>query len=174
VTLYSELGFGTTLKSYFPRVDDQAPVNHTGEFAVPLTRGTETILLVEDDAGVRRLTQRILLDAGYKVVAARSGREALSIMKEQRPDIDIVLTDVIMPEMGGREMIDRLRERFPDILAIYMSGYTDDDILRRGMLDPSMEFLQKPFTATALTQLLRRVLDERTGTTTIVMRSPEK
>lgn len=172
VTLYSEVGLGTTIKVYFPRVDEAAAVSHPGEFQAPLVGGTETVLLVEDDAAVRRLTQRILLDAGYKVLAARSGPEALEMMDSAGRAVDLVLTDVVMPELGGRELVDRLRLVSPDIAAIYMSGYTDDDMLRRGMLDPSMEFLQKPFTAAALTKLLRTVLDGRTGTRTIVMKSP--
>lgn len=173
VTLYSELGVGTTIKSYFPRVDETARASDTSEFPVPPSRGTETILLVEDDPGVRRLTHRILLEAGFSVIPARSGKEALDLLKGEKGRIELILTDVIMPEMGGRELVDRVRAISPDISAIYMSGYTDDDILRRGMLDPSMEFLQKPFTAAALTRLLRKVLDNRTGTRTIVMRSKQ-
>ena len=171
VSLYSEPGMGTSIKSYFPSVDEVAVVSHTGEWQIPLTPGTETVLLVEDDAGVRRLTQRILVDAGYKVIPARSGQEALELMRTRIRSVDIILTDVVMPEMGGRELVDHLRELAPDISAVYMSGYTDDDILRRGMLDPSMEFLQKPFTAAALTMLLRKVLDGRGNTKTTVISS---
>lgn len=171
VSLYSEPGIGTSIKSYFPSVDEVAAASTTGEWQIPLTRGTETVLLVEDDAGVRRLTHRILLDAGYKVITARSGQEALELMRTRIRSVDIVLTDVVMPEMGGRELVEHLRELAPDIRAVYMSGYTDDDILRRGMLDPSMEFLQKPFTAAALTRLLRNVLDGKTVTKTVVIRS---
>jgi two-component system cell cycle sensor histidine kinase/response regulator CckA len=160
LALYSEVGEGTTVKCYFPRVDEVVTVSHTGEFNIPLTRGTERVLLVEDDAGVRRLAQRILLDAGYNVLSARSGQEALDIMTGGKV-VDIVLTDVVMPEMGGRELVGRLLEIAPEIVAVYMSGYTDDDILRRGMLDPSRAFLQKPFTASALTQIIRKTLDGR-------------
>ena len=124
--------------------------------------GSETILLVEDDTAVRDLAQRILAMRGYKVLPARDGADALRIASVSETPIDLVVTDVVMPGMNGREFVEALHGRTPGIPALYMSGYTNDDTIRRGLKDSSVAFLQKPFTAKrakSLARLVRSVLD---------------
>jgi nitrogen-specific signal transduction histidine kinase/CheY-like chemotaxis protein len=162
VWIYSEPDHGTTLKLYFPEVSSSAAFA-TVEPRVASTetrRGSETILLVEDEEAVRSLTSRILKKQGYRVMAAQHGREAMEIAAKEEGRIDLVLTDVVMPGMNGRGLVERLTGIRPRIKSLYMSGYTDDDIIRRGFIEPSKSFLQKPFTSDALLQTVRKVLDE--------------
>ncbi len=163
VWIYSELGLGTTIKAYFPEVTGGAAFT-SGDGSSPALadaeRGSETILLVEDEEAVRGLASRILERQGYKVLTAGNGRDAMEIATSEASRIHLVLTDVVMPGMNGRSLVERLKAVRPRIKSLYMSGYTDDDIIRRGIVDPSRAFLQKPFTAIALTQMVRRVLDE--------------
>ncbi|MBC7788853.1 MAG: response regulator, partial [Anaerolineae bacterium] len=121
--------------------------------------GSETILLVEDENSVLAITQRILQMRGYKVLPAHSSAEALRIASVPNQQIDLVVTDVVMPGMNGREFVEALHVHAPGIPVLYMSGYTDDDIIRRGLMDSSVAFLQKPFTARSLARLVRSVLD---------------
>jgi two-component system, cell cycle sensor histidine kinase and response regulator CckA len=162
VWIYSEPGQGTTLKLYFPEVSAAAAFK-TGEYKVAskeAARGSETILLVEDEDAVRGLTSRILQKQGYRVIVAQHGREAMDIATREEGRIDLVLTDIVMPGMNGRGLVERLAGIRPRIKSLYMSGYTDDDIIRRGFIEPSKSFLQKPFTSDALLQTVRKVLDE--------------
>jgi len=162
VWIYSEPGHGTTLKLYFPEVSSGAAFK-TGEYKIMAkeqARGSETILLVEDEDAVRGLTSRILEKQGYRVIAAQHGREAMDIATKEEGHIDLVLTDIVMPGMNGRGLVERLAGIRPRIKSLYMSGYTDDDIVRRGFIEPSKSFLQKPFTSEALLQTVRKVLDE--------------
>ena len=162
VWIYSEPGHGTTLKLYFPEVSSSAAFK-TGEYKIVANeqaRGSETILLVEDEAAVRGLTSRILEKQGYRVIVAQHGREAMDIATKEEGRIDLVLTDIVMPGMNGRGLVERLAGIRPRIKSLYMSGYTDDDIIRRGFIEPSKSFLQKPFTSDALLQTVRKVLDE--------------
>ncbi len=162
VWIYSEPGHGTTLKLYFPEVSSAAAFK-TGEYKIvpkPHARGSETILLVEDEEAVRGLTSRILEKQGYRVIPAQHGREAMDIATKEEGHIDLVLTDIVMPGMNGRGLVERLAGIRPRIKSLYMSGYTDDDIVRRGFIEPSKSFLQKPFTSEALLQTVRKVLDE--------------
>ncbi|HYU52809.1 MAG TPA: PAS domain S-box protein, partial [Gemmatimonadaceae bacterium] len=162
VWIYSEPGQGTTLKLYFPEVSAAAAFK-TGEYTVAAkeaARGSETILLVEDEDAVRGLTSRILEKQGYRVIVAQHGREAMDIATREEGRIDLVLTDIVMPGMNGRGLVERLAGIRPRIKSLYMSGYTDDDIIRRGFIEPSKSFLQKPFTSDALLQTVRKVLDE--------------
>jgi two-component system cell cycle sensor histidine kinase/response regulator CckA len=162
VWIYSEPGLGTTLKLYFPEVSSAAAFK-TGEYKIlpkEHARGSETILLVEDEDAVRGLTSRILEKQGYRVIAAQHGREAMDIATKEEGHIDLVLTDIVMPGMNGRGLVERLAGIRPRIKSLYMSGYTDDDIVRRGFIEPSKSFLQKPFTSEALLQTVRKVLDE--------------
>jgi PAS domain S-box-containing protein len=174
VWAYSEPGQGTAFKIYLPRVD--APVESSprsardgrggltpaATTAVGVTparsEGSETILLVEDEDAVRQVVRRILTRYGYTVLAASDGREALRIAEEHGGPIQLLVTDVVMPEMGGRELADRLLALRPSLRVLFTSGYTDDDILRRGVLLPGTAFLQKPFTADRITQKVREVL----------------
>ncbi|HKC80225.1 MAG TPA: PAS domain S-box protein [Gemmatimonadaceae bacterium] len=162
VWIYSEPDLGTTVKLYFPEVSSSAAFA-TVEPRLASTetkRGSETILLVEDEEAVRSLTSRILKKQGYRVMAAQHGREAMEIAAREEGRIDLVLTDVVMPGMNGRGLVERLTGIRPRIKSLYMSGYTDDDIIRRGFIEPSKSFLQKPFTSEALLQTVRKVLDE--------------
>ena len=162
VWIYSEPGHGTTLKLYFPEVSSAAAFK-TGEYKIVAkehARGSETILLVEDEEAVRGLTSRILEKQGYRVIPAQHGREAMDIATKEEGHIDLVLTDIVMPGMNGRGLVERLAGIRPHIKSLYMSGYTDDDIVRRGFIEPSKSFLQKPFTSEALLQTVRKVLDE--------------
>ncbi|MEO8580442.1 MAG: PAS domain S-box protein [Gemmatimonadales bacterium] len=164
VWAYSEPGLGTTLKIYFPEVSSKAAFsNGEVEYKVtgaPPPRGSETILLVEDEESVRGLTLRILQKQGYRVIPAQHGREAMDIATKEEGRIDLVLTDIVMPGMNGRGLVERLVGIRPRIKSLYMSGYTDDDIIRRGFIEPSKSFLQKPFTSEALLLTVRKVLDE--------------
>jgi CheY-like chemotaxis protein len=162
VWIYSEPGHGTALKLYFPEVSSAAAFE-TGEYkaaAKEAARGSETILLVEDEEAVRGLASRILERQGYRVIPAQHGREAMDIATREEGRIDLVLTDIVMPGMNGRGLVERLAAIRPRIKSLYMSGYTDDDIIRRGFIEPSKSFLQKPFTSDALLQTVRKVLDE--------------
>jgi PAS domain S-box-containing protein len=161
VYIYSEQGRGTTLKLYFPEVSAAAAFATT-EHRVASThieRGSETILLVEDEEAVRALTSRILQKQGYRVIEAQHGREAMDIATSEEGHIDLVLTDIVMPGINGRGLVERLTGIRPRIKSLFMSGYTDDDIVRRGFIEPSKAFLQKPFTSDSLLQTVRKVLD---------------
>ncbi len=162
VWIYSEPGHGTSVKLYFPEVS-AATAFQPGEYkpaAVEASRGSETILVVEDEPAVRGLTTRILEKQGYRVLSAQHGREAMDIATKEVGNIDLVLTDIVMPGMNGRGLVERLAGIRPRMKSLYMSGYTDDDIIRRGFIEPSKSFLQKPFTSEALLQTVRKVLDE--------------
>jgi PAS domain S-box-containing protein len=162
VWIYSEPGLGTALKLYFPEVSAAAafaPAEYKPS-AKEAARGSETILLVEDEPAVRGLASRILEKQGYRVLPAQHGREAMDIASKEQGKIDLVLTDIVMPGMNGRGLVERLAGIRPTMKSLYMSGYTDDDIIRRGFIEPSKSFLQKPFTSEALLQTVRKVLDE--------------
>jgi PAS domain S-box-containing protein len=157
VWVYSEPGRGTTFKIYLPRVDAVA-APRAARTAPELRRGTETVLLVEDEEGVRELTREILEENGYKVVSARDGREALRLSEASDEPIQLLLTDVVMPHMGGRELADRLAPAQPQMRVLFMSGYTDDAILHHGVLDRGTALIEKPFTTEALTNKIRETL----------------
>lgn len=154
---YSEPGAGTTIKVYLPRTDDI--VQNQAVVAAPLRRASETVLLVEDEESVRLVTRTVLERAGYRVLEAKSGGDALLICEQHAATIHLLLTDVIMPRMSGRVLAERLSSLRPAMRIIYMSGYTDDSIVRHGVLDSDVMFLQKPITPDALLRKLRDVLD---------------
>jgi CheY-like chemotaxis protein len=159
VWVYSEPGKGTTFKVYLPRVEEGAQYYREQEPAAEVPRGTETILLVEDAEMVRNLTREVLENCGYDVIEASNGKRALSICKNRTEPIDLLLTDVVMPEMSGRELADRLVGLHPEMQVLYMSGYTQDAIVHRGTLDEGTNFIQKPFSPDALARKVRIVLD---------------
>jgi PAS domain S-box-containing protein len=156
---YSEVGQGTTFKVYLPRVDEvpAVAVSVAGENGT--LSGTETILVVEDEKIVQGVTRRILEARGYQVLAADGGPQALTIAEEHPGPIPLLITDVVMPEMSGRDLASRLLEIRPATRVIYVSGYTDDMIVQHGVLEPGVQFLQKPFTPRALAKKVRTVLD---------------
>lgn len=159
VTVYSEPGHGSTFKVYFPLAQEAAERAEPKPAAAPLPSGSETILLVEDEEVVRELGRRILDMHGYRVLAARNGREALAICEAHGDSIAALVTDVIMPEMSGRALAERLAERWPGVRVLYLSGYTSGAIAQHGVLEPGVEFLQKPFSPAALARRVREVLD---------------
>jgi signal transduction histidine kinase len=165
ITVDSEAGRGTTLRIYLPRVEGTAVVSGRTTSSSLSPVGTETILLVEDEAGVRRLSLTVLETQGYVVLQAASGDMALQVARSETGPIHLVVTDIVMPGMSGRELWDRLRVLRPDSRVLFMSGYTDDAIARHGVLEPGIAFLQKPFTPFSLAQKVREVLDagESTG-----------
>jgi PAS domain S-box-containing protein len=158
ISVYSEVGRGTSFKIYLPQVTEAADTDRPGPTAVS-SSGTETILLVEDNAGLRKLATRVLKPAGYTVLEAASGEEALAVLAGRDAPVHLLLTDVVMPGMGGRELVERLAETWPEMKVLYMSGYTSDVMVRHGVLEGQMSFLNKPFTAAALLRTIREVLD---------------
>jgi signal transduction histidine kinase len=165
ITVNSEAGRGTTFRIYLPRVEGAAVVPGRAASSSLSPTGTETILLVEDEAGVRKLSLTVLEAQGYVVLEAASGDMALKVARSEAAPIHLVVTDVVMPGMSGRELWDRLRVLRPETRVLFMSGYTDDAIARHGVLEPGLAFLPKPFTPFSLAQKVREVLDagEPTG-----------
>ena len=157
VWVYSEPGHGTTLKIYLPRVNEAPPDLPHGRSPEAL-HGTETILLAEDSAGVRAVAREVLQRNGYAVIQASDGRAALELAAAHSGPIHLLVTDVIMPGMSGRQLADRLRDERPELKVLFVSGYTDDAIIRHGILEPGIAFLQKPFTPDALARKVREVL----------------
>jgi PAS domain S-box-containing protein len=158
IDVYSEPGVGTTFKVYLPATDSRdTTVAAPTEGRPP--RGSETVLLVEDEPAVREMTQAALQRQGYTVLPAASGAEALQIARANSGAINVVLTDVVMPGMSGPQLVERLREEHPHLVALFMSGYTSDAVLRHGIETGEADFLQKPFSTSALAAKLRQVLD---------------
>jgi PAS domain S-box-containing protein len=158
IRCYSEPGLGTTFRIYLPRSASapaspaELPVRAAG------SPGTETILLVEDEDHVRAVASRILRRNGYTVLEARTGPEALQLWRERSPTVDLVVTDMVMPEMGGRELARHVRRERPDVPLLFMSGYTEDGAFQRGVLQPGESYLEKPFGEEGLTRMVRRAL----------------
>jgi CheY-like chemotaxis protein len=161
IWLDSEVGVGTTFNVYLPCIDEDAQKeNEKDEILVP--KGQETILIVEDEDMVRSLTSAMLEECGYRVIEARSGVEALEIIKNQNCAVDLVMTDIVMPQMGGRELAERLAADCPDLRMLFTSGYTDDEIVRHEVIKEETNFIQKPFTFDALAHKVRECLDGAT------------
>jgi PAS domain S-box-containing protein len=160
IWVYSELGVGSTFKVYLPQVDAPAEAvsTHPGGRR---TVGSETILVVEDEDGVRALVRKFLERSGYKVLEASNGDQALGIVQEHGHGIDLLLTDVVLPRMSGSELARRLADIAPRTRVLYMSGYTDDAIVHHGVLSAGAAFVQKPFTADVLGRKIREILDSQ-------------
>ena len=159
VRVASEPGEGTTVKVYLPRLEAGAEEDPAPGVA-DASRGSETVLVAEDEDSVRELLRKILTEFGYSVLTARHGRDAVMLAGEAAADIDLLITDVVMPEMSGRELVRTLRGRRPDLKVLYVSGYTDDEVLRRGISGQEVAFLRKPFAAEELVRRVRALLDE--------------
>jgi PAS domain S-box-containing protein len=162
IEVESVLGLGTTFRISLPGARDSARVQAPEPAVAGPGRGAETVLLVEDEEAVRKLVCDILAGYGYRVLDAADGRAALALHERHGRDIAMLLTDVVMPQMSGRTLAERLRARQPDLKVLYMSGYTDDVIGNHGVLDSQMAYLQKPFTPDALAHKVREVLDAPT------------
>ncbi|MDB4892035.1 MAG: domain S-box protein [Gemmatimonadetes bacterium] len=161
IDVQSTLGKGTTFTVYIPQHDEPAELLASGTLTTLAPRGDETVLLVEDEEAVRALASRILERHGYTVLEARNGRDALAVVARHSGAIDLLLTDVVMPEMSGKQLAEALVARDATLRVLFVSGYTDGDISRRGELDRCTAFLQKPFTAGGLLSRVREVLDGR-------------
>ncbi|MEO8348638.1 MAG: PAS domain S-box protein [Acidobacteriota bacterium] len=161
IWVYTEPGRGTSFKVYLPRVSAPAEPLSAAEAAPVSVGGAETILLVEDEESVRALSRKILESKGYRVLEAADGAQAVELALG-RP-IDLLLTDMVLPGMGGREIAARIHDTHPRAKVLYTSGYTDDVIVRRGLMERGAAFLEKPFTPTVLARKVREVLDQRSG-----------
>ena len=159
IEVYSEVGIGTTFKIYLPRVEEVAVEPEEDGRPADLPGGTETVLLVEDEDTVRSLGVRILKDLGYRILQARNGDEALALATGYGERIDLLLTDVVMPGMSGKELATRLAPHRPETKVLFTSGYTDDAIVNHGVLDEGVSFIGKPYTPVALARKVREVLD---------------
>jgi PAS domain S-box-containing protein len=158
IRVYSEPGKGTTFRIYFPRVEAAAQPSSATSAAATLLRGTETVLLVEDEPGLRTLARECLEDHGYTVLEAADGKAALALARQHSAPIQLLLTDVIMPGMSGRELADHLSRERPEIRVVYMSGYANDLVAQHGALDPETILLEKPFTLQVLLAKVHQAL----------------
>ncbi len=161
IEVYSEVGKGTTFKLYLPRVYQPREEFERKAAGAEMPRGSETILIVEDEPMVREPVRNTLSRLGYYVLVASNGPEALSVAQEHSGKIDLLLTDVVMPGMNGRELADKLRESRPATKVLFTSGYTENVIVHQGVLDPDVNFISKPHTPPALARKIREVLDHR-------------
>jgi len=159
VWIRSEVGLGTTFKVYFPQVDEKVIPQEAGEPQRALARGSETILLVEDEERVRSLVHSVLEASGYEVLAAQHGQEALAVLKRHPSPVQLLVTDVVLPEMSGPELVAQLAPLYRELKVLYMSGYTEDAVQLSGLLSPGVAYLQKPFTPEKLTHRVREILD---------------
>ncbi len=160
VAVYSEPGRGTTFKVFLPASDERVVKQHPARAIDQVPRGTETVMLCEDNIMVRRMTKTLLESAGYTVIAAADGEHAIELAKHQEKPIDMLITDVIMPGMDGKRLADTLRSTHPGLRSLFVSGYTADVIAHHGVLDENVTFLQKPFSRSDLLRRMREVLDE--------------
>jgi len=156
----SEPGKGTTFKIYLPQAEGAEQILEMMPAEPAAMCGMETVLVVEDDEPVRRLVCKTLTFCGYDVLEARDPNDALRLASDHRENLRLLLTDVIMPGMNGKELYKKTVAIHPDIEVLFMSGYTDDVIAQHGILDEGINFLQKPFTVQNLTQKVRQVLDD--------------
>ncbi len=159
VTVTSEPGRGAKFTVYLPSINGAPVAQATPTVVAGLASGSETILLVEDEPGVRAIGRELLEMNGYKVLEAENGVDALQVAERNPGPIDLLISDVIMPQMGGRELAERLSALRPGLRILFVSGFTDDTISRHGVLDPGVAFLQKPFTLETLSQKVRQILD---------------
>jgi two-component system, cell cycle sensor histidine kinase and response regulator CckA len=159
VEVYSEPGTGSSVKVYLPRIDQKATIEREGRRKQSPLKGNETILLVEDDEMVRNLVRETLEREGYKIIDSADPVEAQRLAEDFRGKIQLLITDVVMPRLSGKELARTLTQRRPDVKVLYMSGYTDSAIVNSGILQREVAFLQKPFTPAALSNKVREVLE---------------
>lgn len=159
----SKPGQGTTFRIYLPKVEAEEPYAKEERIEPQNLEGYETILLAEDEDSARKMMRTILYGYGYRVLEAQDGKEALRISEQHEGPIHLLLTDVVMPEMNGRELAERLQPIYPKMQVLYVSGYTDNVIVRNGVLEPGVPFIQKPFSQKALISKVREILDSSPG-----------
>ncbi|HKI74125.1 MAG TPA: response regulator, partial [Pseudomonadales bacterium] len=159
ISVLSEPGHGTTIKVFLPCASEPQTTAADDSSAVTVHDGDETLLLVEDEEFVRRFTAQLLTARGYRVIVAATPAEALELAGEHLEDIDLIVTDVVMPGMSGGQLVRQLKESKPGLSVIFISGYSEDEVIHRGLANSRMHFLQKPFTPIDLTRLVREVLD---------------
>jgi CheY-like chemotaxis protein len=160
IAVESSPGEGATFNILLPRVDNEPCENCLQQELPDLSPGTETVLLVEDDDPVRDLAREILEMNGYTVLEASNGVEAMKIVESRSGEFDLLVTDLVMPMLGGRELAQQVSSRLPDLPVLFLSGYTDGAVLNEGTLAARRHFLQKPFTPASLADKVRRALDE--------------
>jgi CheY-like chemotaxis protein len=161
IWVYSEPGKGATFKIYLPRVDEplgEVVRDRAAEGGIP--RGSETILIVEDDDDVREVAVQILRTQGYRVLETSNGSDALQHSEHEAGPIHLMVTDVVMPGMNGPDLAKRLNPLHPEMRVLYVSGYTDDAIVHHGVLEEGVNYIQKPFTVEGLARKVREVLDQ--------------
>jgi PAS domain S-box-containing protein len=159
ISVYSEPGNGTTFKIYFPAIAEAATEAHATFTSKPALCGTETVMVVEDSELLRNLITQFLRDSGYKILAASDGQQALKVAEEWPETIDLLLTDVVMPVLGGQELATKLSAKYPKLTVLFMSGYTNSALLHQGAVEVGRSFLQKPFSPDLLLVRVREVLD---------------
>jgi signal transduction histidine kinase len=159
IEVETQLGKGTTFKIYFPRVLDPVEMPLVATAEPEAAGGSETVLVAEDEAVVRELAVAVLRERGYRVIEACNGAEGLRLAQERQEKIDLVVTDVVMPTMGGKEMADAVRELYPETRVLFTSGYSDEVIGRHGILRKGVEFVQKPYQSVTLARRVRELLD---------------
>jgi two-component system, cell cycle sensor histidine kinase and response regulator CckA len=160
IWVYSEPGVGSTFKIYLPRVGTGGALAAARVQGAASRGGSETVLIVEDEDMVRALASRTLREHGYTVIEARHGADALRQLAVDSTAVDLVISDVVMPEMGGRELGRRLSTLRPSLPVLYISGYTGEDVIQRGLLDAGAPFQQKPFAPEGLARKVREMLDD--------------
>jgi CheY-like chemotaxis protein len=159
IYVYSEEGRGTTFKIYLPVARDDVPRDAAAPAEPAVQRGTETIVVVEDDESVRELVRLMLSGQGYEVLTAPDGEGAARLCAEHPGGVDLLLTDVVMPEVNGRVLAERLGAMFPSLRVLFMSGYSDEAVVRHGIIRPNTAFIEKPFSEAGLARKVREVLD---------------
>ena len=164
VEIVSQVGKGTTFHIYFPKASVEIEAPRAADDTAKVGQGRETILLVEDDDMVRAIARRALEPRGYTILEAANGEAALAALAAHNGDVDLLLTDVVMPDMSGRQLAEVLQGRYPALRVLYTSGYTDDAVLRHGIQRADVAFLAKPYTPGTLRQRVRQVLDQSADT----------
>jgi CheY-like chemotaxis protein len=159
IWLHSEVGRGTVFCVYLPRVEARSEAEHHKP-AASRRRGTETVLVVEDEPAALELVAEVLRESGYQVLVASNGDEAVSVAVRARAPIHLLLTDVVLPRLSGQIVAERVRTTHPRVKVLFMSGYTDDAISHHGVLQPGVALLQKPFTPDELSRRVGEILDE--------------
>jgi two-component system, cell cycle sensor histidine kinase and response regulator CckA len=160
---YSEPGQGSVFKIYLPIVHVDSPRSEAREETPQPAQGTETVLIVDDEESVRRLTGDLLRSQGYRCLEAAGAKEALELASSHREPIHLVIADVVMPGMSGLELSQRLASVHPESRVLFISGYSGDEVIRRGLLRPGLPFLEKPFPSESLFSMTRHLLDRKPG-----------